>query len=91
VQFAAVSIRGERAELRALVRHHGWGFPVGHDRDGVLANLYGVAVCPHLTYALPGGRMTATSVGTLAADALERRLDELERGARAAGWRTPRR
>jgi hypothetical protein len=91
VQFAAVSIRGERAELRALVRHHGWGFPVGHDRDGVLANLYGVAVCPHLTYALPGGRVTATSVGTLGADALERRLDELERGARAAGWRTPRR
>jgi hypothetical protein len=90
VGFAAVSIRGDRAELRALVRRHRWGFPVAHDRDGVLANLYGVAVCPHLTYALPGGRVTATSVGTLGPAALERRLDELERGARAAGWRPPR-
>jgi len=89
VQFAAVSIRGERAELRALVRRHRWGFPVAHDRDGVLANLYGVAVCPHLTYALPGGRVSATSVGALGPAALERRLDELERGARAAGWRPP--
>jgi hypothetical protein len=89
VQFAALAIRGVRDELRALVRRHRWGFPVGYDRDGVLANVYGVAVCPHLTYALPGGRVTATSVGTLGAAALERRLDELERGARAAGWRPP--
>jgi hypothetical protein len=89
VQFAAVSIRGDRAELRTLVRRHGWGFPVAYDRDGILANLYGVAVCPQLTFALPGGRVTATSVGELDRPGLERRVAALERAARAAGWRPP--
>jgi len=89
VQFAAVSIRGDRAELRGLVRRHGWRFPVAYDRDGILANLYGVAVCPQLTFALPGGRVTATNVGSLDRAGLERRLGALERAARAAGWRPP--
>jgi peroxiredoxin len=87
VQFAAVSIRGDRAELRALVRGHRWRFPVAYDRDGILANLYGVAVCPQLTFALPGGRVRATSVGELDRPGLERRVAALERAARAAGWR----
>jgi hypothetical protein len=89
VQFAAVAIRGDRGELRALVRRHRWRFPVGWDRDGVLANVYGVAVCPQLTYALPGGRVTATTIGELGAGALERRVTALERAARARGWRPP--
>jgi hypothetical protein len=89
VQFAAVSIRGDRGELRALVRRHGWRFPVAYDRDGILANFYGVAVCPQLTFALPGGRVTATTVGSLDRAGLERRLAALERVARAAGWRPP--
>jgi AhpC/TSA family len=89
VQFAAVAIRGDRAELAALVRRHRWRFPVGWDRDGVLANLYGVAVCPQLTYALPGGRVTATTIGELGRAALDRRVVALERAARARGWRPP--
>jgi hypothetical protein len=89
VQFAAVSIRGDRDELRALVRRHRWGFPVGYDADGILANLYGVAVCPEVTYALPGGRVNATTIGRLGRAALDRRIGDLERAARAAGWRPP--
>jgi hypothetical protein len=89
VQFAAVAIRGDRGELRALVRRHGWRFPVGWDRDGILANLYGVAVCPQLTFALPGGRVTATTIGELRAADLDRRIAALERAARAHGWRPP--
>ena len=89
VQFAAVSIRGDRRDVRALVRRHRWGLPVGWDRDGVLANLYGVAVCPQLTYALPGGRVTATSIGEIGRAGLDRRIAALEREARAAGWRPP--
>jgi len=87
VQVAAVSIRGERDELARLVRRHRWRFPVAHDRDGILVNLYGVAVCPHVTYALPGGIVVTTSVGELDGVALERRVVDLERRARAAGWR----
>jgi AhpC/TSA family len=87
LQVAAVSIRGDRDELRALVRRHGWRFPVAWDHDGILANLFGVAVCPQLTYALPGGAVQATSVGELGARALDARLTSLERAARAKGWR----
>jgi hypothetical protein len=87
LQVAAVAIRGDRAELRALVRRHGWRFPVAWDHDGILANLFGVAVCPLITYALPGGVVEATSVGELDATGLERRLARLERAARATGWR----
>jgi hypothetical protein len=90
LQIAAVSIRGSRDGLRALVRAHGWRFPVAYDRDGILANLFGVAVCPQITYALPGGRVRATSVGELGAAELERRIAALERAARATGWRPPR-
>jgi hypothetical protein len=89
VQFAAVSIRGNRDEVRTLVRRHHWGFPVGWDRDGILANLYGVAVCPQVTYALPGGRVTATSIGEIGRADLDRRIAALERAARATGWRPP--
>lgn len=87
VQFAAVSIRGDRADLRELVRKRRWRFPVGYDRDGVLANLYGVAVCPQITYALPGGAVVETSLGELDARGLDGRVGALERRAREKGWR----
>ncbi|HEU4977806.1 MAG TPA: hypothetical protein VFT42_02825, partial [Solirubrobacteraceae bacterium] len=84
---AAIAIRGDRGALRAQIRRHGWTFPVGYDKDGILANLYGVAVCPQITYALPGGRVTGTSLGVLEAPALDRRISRLEAAARRRGWR----
>jgi AhpC/TSA family len=87
VQVAAISIRGDRDELRDLVRKHDWRFPVAWDHDGILANLFGVAVCPQLTYGLPGGAVQATTVGELDARGLDARLTSLERAARAKGWR----
>jgi hypothetical protein len=86
LQVAAISIRGNRDDLRVLVRRHGWRFPVAWDHDGILANLFGVAVCPQLTYALPGGAVQSTSVGVLGERALDARLTGLERAARAKGW-----
>jgi hypothetical protein len=87
VQLAAVAIRGNRDDLRALVRRHGWRFPVAYDHDGILANLLGVAVCPLVTYALPGGIVHDTTVGEVGAGDLDRRLTGLETAARARGWR----
>ena len=87
VQIAAVAIRGDRGDLRELVREHGWRFPVAHDRDGVLANLFGVAACPQVTYVLPGGRVRGTTVGEDDVARLDARLSALERAARARGWR----
>jgi len=57
IGMAAVAIRGDRDDVRRDVRRHGWRFPVGYDHDGVLANLYGVAVCPQITLADRGGRV----------------------------------
>jgi peroxiredoxin len=90
VRFAAVSIRGDRSALRRLVRAHRWSFPVGYDRDGAVANLYGVAVCPTVTFAYPGRVVMATSLGFLDAGRLAAALGRLVSGARARGWRPPR-
>ena len=71
---AAVVIAGERSQARALVASHGWRVPVAEDRDGALANLYGVAVCPQIVYLSAGGTVDAVGVGEVGADELNRRL-----------------
>jgi hypothetical protein len=89
VQIAGVAIRGSRDDLRALVRRHRWTFPVGHDRDGAVANLYGVAVCPEITFAYAGGIVQGTAIGQLSVAQLTARLRRLVSGSRARGWTPP--
>ena len=89
VQVAAVGIRGELGELRETVERRRWRFPVGWDRDGILANLYGVAVCPHITYARWPGRVHGTSLGDVAERELERRIAAVVAASRRAGWAPP--
>jgi hypothetical protein len=64
VEFAAVAIRGDRDDVRAQVRERGWRMPVGHDRDGAVANAYAVAVCPQITFAERGGEVVETTFGS---------------------------
>jgi len=88
VQLAAVAVRGAREDVRGLVGRHGWTMPVGHDRDGVLANLYKLATCAQLTLAIPGGRVQgATLLGVPTPQVLRARLGELVSAARAQGPR----
>jgi hypothetical protein len=77
VAFAAVAIRGDRGDLKRLTRNHGWHFPVAYDHDGVLANLYGIAVCPQLTFIRRDGRVADTTVGLVAPAELTRRIRAL--------------
>jgi hypothetical protein len=70
VRLAAIAIRGDRGDLREIVRRHGWTFPVGYDRDGALSNAYHVQVCPQLTFARRGGRVVETTFGALGPAAL---------------------
>jgi hypothetical protein len=77
----AVAIRGDRGELRSLVTRHAWRLKVAQDRDGGMANVFGVAVCPQMTFVLPGGTVEESTVGELDRAALERRLTQLERDA----------
>jgi hypothetical protein len=55
VRFAAVAIKGGTAGVRKLIRSKHLTFPVGLDRDGVLAALYRVASCPQISFIARGG------------------------------------
>jgi hypothetical protein len=84
VSFLSLDIRDERDMVRKLVREHGWRMPVGYDRDGTVAALYGVGGCPTFAYAYPGGTLQSASIGDLTARQLGARVGELLRATRAA-------
>lgn len=54
--FAAVGSRGDRDDLKGP-----WRFPVGWDRDGAIASLYGLVGCPQITFARRGGKVFETT------------------------------
>jgi hypothetical protein len=84
VRFAAVSLGGDRAALRRLIRARELGIPVGIDHDGALAALYRDASCPQLTFAYPGGVVQSRALLTRpAASTLRARVNELVTAARA--------
>ncbi len=87
VRFAAVSIKGNRNQLRRLVRSRGLTFPVGIDNDGALVILYKVASCPQISFAYPGGVVQSKALlarPTLAT--LRARVSALVAASRARGW-----
>ncbi len=89
VQIAAVAIRGNRGDLRALIRDSGWRFPVGFDRDGQVANVYRVAGCPTTTFAYPGGIVMHSYVGLLDETTLSAAMRRLVAGSQRRGWTPP--
>ena len=78
VEFAAVAIRGSRDALRERVRERGWRLPVGHDRDGAVSNLYGIAVCPTIVLVRQGGAVEQTLIGSQDEAQLESAIEELQ-------------
>lgn len=77
VSFAAVGIKGDREKFRVLAQKHDWTFPLAQDRDGAVANIYGVAVCPTVVLARRGGRVAETLVGGVSAAQLAERVGAL--------------
>jgi thiol-disulfide isomerase/thioredoxin len=55
VQFVAVAASSSKASTAKAVRTHHWTIPVAYDRDGALAQVYGVELCPMLELAYRGG------------------------------------
>jgi peroxiredoxin len=90
VRFAAVAVRGDRSDLRTLIRRRGWTFPIGYDRDGAVANLYGVAVCPTIVFAYPRRLTMVTDFGYLGEAKLAERVRALEVASERRGWKPPR-
>jgi hypothetical protein len=81
LRFAAVAIRGDHDDLRDVVRERGWSIPVGYDHDGAVANLYGVAICPTITFARRGGKVAGTALELMDEAALTRAAQALADGA----------
>jgi hypothetical protein len=77
VGFAAVSVRGNRDDVREIVRRRHWGMAVGYDHDGAVSNAYAVAVCPTITFARRGGEVAETSFSLLDEAALAQRVEAL--------------
>jgi hypothetical protein len=77
VGFLSLDIRDDRDTLRELIRERGWTMPVGYDRDGAVAGLYGVGGCPTFAYVYPGGTLQDASIGKLTAAQLSDRVDRL--------------
>jgi hypothetical protein len=84
VNFLSVAIRAGRDGVRELVREHGWTMPVGYDRDGAVAGLYRVGLCPTFAYAFPGGTLQSASIGELTEGELSTRVERLLDATRAA-------
>jgi hypothetical protein len=77
VSFAAVAINATREDAAPLVRRHRWRLPVGYDHDAAVTNLYAVAVCPLVTFADRGGKVTGSALGLQDGAAVERRVEAL--------------
>jgi hypothetical protein len=79
VQFAAVAIRGDRDDVRRLVRRHGWKLPVAYDHDGAVSNAYAIAVCPTITFARRGGKVAHTTLGDAGSAEVVRNIESIRR------------
>jgi hypothetical protein len=77
VSFLSVNVRDDRDAVRELVRGRGWELPVGYDRDGAVAGLYRIGLCPTFAYAYPGGTLESAGVGELTAGQLTARVERL--------------
>jgi hypothetical protein len=80
VQFATVYFsRKDRDEIRRIVEARGWTQPVAVDRDGAVANLYGVGGCPTTIFARAGGRVADVELGNLTEDELRAKAERISR------------
>ncbi len=77
VAFLSLDIRDDRDMVRELIRQRGWTMPVGYDRDGAVAGLYSVGVCPTFAYVYPGGTLESAGIGELTVPQLSERVDRL--------------
>lgn len=77
VAFLSLNVRDDLGRVRDLVRGRGWTMPVGYDRDGAVASLYKVGVCPTFAYVYPGGVLHSAGAGELDGARLSARIERL--------------
>jgi hypothetical protein len=84
VNVLSLDIRDDRDTVRELIRRRDWKMPVGYDRDGAVASLYRVGLCPTFAYAYPGGTLESAGIGELNFGELSERIERLLRASRVA-------
>ena len=84
MNFLSLDVLDSRDSVRELVREHGWTMPVGFDRDGAVAALFRVAVCPTFAYVYPGGTLQSAGIGELGVGGLSQHVGELLNATRVA-------
>jgi hypothetical protein len=84
VNFLSLDVLDSRESVGELVREQGWTMPVGFDRDGAVAALYRIGLCPTFAYAYPGGTLQSASIGELGVGGLSQHVDELLNATRVA-------
>jgi hypothetical protein len=84
VNFLSLDVLDSRESVGELVREQGWQMPVGFDRDGAVAALYRIALCPTFAYAYPGGTLQSASIGELGVGGLGQHVRELLNATRVA-------
>lgn len=63
IQFAAVAVLAGHSRAASLVRSRHWTIPVAYDKDGAVGQVYGVAICPLVEIARPGGTVVDRLIG----------------------------
>jgi hypothetical protein len=77
VNFLSLDVLDSRESVGELVRAQGWKMPVGFDRDGAVAALYRIALCPTFAYAYPGGTLQSAGIGELGVGGLSQNVERL--------------
>ncbi|MFM8519912.1 MAG: TlpA family protein disulfide reductase [Solirubrobacterales bacterium] len=63
VAMLSINVLDERDRVEEIVSERGWEVPVGHDRDGAVANLFRVGGCPTFLFVAPGGTIVRAEAG----------------------------
>jgi hypothetical protein len=77
VRFLAVFLRGGRRRAQRTAAAHGWTFPLGWDRHGDVAAVYGVKALPSITFADARRRSRGSVYDYLGPAALARRVRQV--------------
>jgi hypothetical protein len=84
VNFLSLDVLDSRESVGELVREQGWSMPVGFDRDGAVAALFRIGLCPTFAYAYPGGTLQSAGIGELGVGGLSQHVSELLNATRVA-------
>ena len=77
VGLLSINVRGDRDEVRDMIKERGWKVPVGYDRDGAVSNIYHVGGCPSILFIKPGGILKNAEIRRMTLSELDAQVRSL--------------